>query len=297
MFSAENITRGWFSVFSDADDEDFIAMREKEEAEAQARHDKVMDDLLHRAIDNDPVLNSIPLPGSSTNAPASHETGREEAEEKQKRTETGKGPTKTPSLRAQGPSTSVSRSAASALSRPAIPSSLTRPTTYTAQKTKPFAPSESKALMPGTRTTGNVAASRTTLGYAQGRAASAALRRPLQDSTRNARPCLSGRNNSAGEAKKAVREATNRPAMNGNGRQAANQKENWKPAAQTAALLAPTSAEAELETWVRDREAGFDFGRGSEDVNESLVGDLTTVDEMFREEAMREFQLELPEGF
>ena len=298
MFSPENITRGLYAIISGADDEDVIAGREREEAEAQAKHDKAMDDLLQKAVDNDPVLNVF-SPASGARASINCRAHREQVEA-----------TKKAGNITKGPSTSASKSAASALSRPLRPSAATRPTAATAQKAKKPAPHVlpvrknpvtgglATGNTPGQRTTsGNIAASRTTLGYAQGRAVSSNLRRPLQDVVQGARPQSSSRSTSTGELKKAA-QVPNQPKDNSSDRGRAHQKENRSPISRAAPTASSADVDSELESWLRDNETGFDFGRNRDERNdgEGLVGDLPTLDETLREEAMEEFRFELPGG-
>ncbi|KAF2237584.1 hypothetical protein EV356DRAFT_529912 [Viridothelium virens] len=297
MFSPENITRGLYATFSGADDEDFIAKREKEEAEAQAEHEKNMDDLLQSAIDNDPVLNFFDT--ADTNASTGGKLADKQLEAKKKR-----------SAPTQEPSISVSKSAASALSRPSKPHTSTRPTASSTQKAKtptPTAPSGRKQLTTATSaamnpsslrtTSGNVTASRTTLGYAQGRTASSNLRRPLQDVMRDQTP-VSGERGSSTTVKPKKPASSSRPtsAMAPSARRVAIQKENQRPAAATSSAADPEGVEAAaVDAWLR--EHGDQLGLGGpgreEDGDGSEMRQLPMLDDMLREEALQEWRFDL----
>ncbi|KAI9693946.1 MAG: hypothetical protein M1822_003217 [Bathelium mastoideum] len=283
MFSAENITRGMHSVFSGADDEDFIARREKEEAEAQAKHDHAMDALLQKAIDDDPIIGRANIFEASTACIEPRELGSEPA----RISATNKKPAAAPT---QGPSSATSRSAALALARP---------TAASAKKAKPALAPRARAVPSQPGAAGNPAASRTTLGYAHGRAASASLRRPQPGSSSDG-GAANRRDQTAAPVGSARRPGL---AGAGNGRNALSQidegrerearKENVRPSARTL-LPAQGRIEEELDVW--DSRQEMEGGKAKEE-EEGSWGDSVAVEEMWRKEAMREFRIELPEGF
>ncbi|KAL9096191.1 MAG: hypothetical protein Q9165_001714 [Trypethelium subeluteriae] len=297
MFLPENITRGLYATFSGADDEDFIARREKEEAEAQAEHEKSMDDLLQGVIDNDPVLNFFEIAG--VNGTTSGKPADEQFDAKKKR-----------SLQTLGPSSTASKSAASALSGPPKPQSSTRPTTSSAQKAKNPAPTgplgrkqaiaaTSAAVNPSDlrTTSGNFAASRTTLGYAQGRAASSSLRRPLQDVMRDQIP-VSGERGSSTAVKPKKPTSSSRPTstMAPVARRVAIQKENQRPAAATSSAADPEGVEAAaVDAWLRENGGEIGFGKTSreEGGSESTMEELPVLDDVLREEALQEWRFDI----
>ena len=264
MFAPENITRGMYSVYSGADDEDFIAKREKEEAEAQVKHDKAMDDLLQKAIDDDPII------------------GRDNIFEKRRAEPRSKGTSTTKTqtaATAKGPSLSISKSAATALARPTASTAQKAKPPISKLPTAPSAMSKSKTTRPLRNPapvpapSRNAAASRSTLGYAHGRAASATLRRAETDET----------------SKK----------MHNSARAASAQNANAQPA-RTAGLAAASDEAAELDALMESLGVGRaveDDGDDCAAMEAELFGGLPEVEAMWREEAMQEFRMELPEAF
>ncbi|KAJ9663429.1 hypothetical protein H2201_005637 [Coniosporium apollinis] len=196
MFEGKNYTRGMWSTYFNHVDDDGVSRLEREDAVREERIRKETDETLQKACDDmfaEAVANitgTAPAPAPATalsrptTASSNASTGAPAARK----------PTAPKATRE--PTTLASRTAASALRQPSNPSSSRAhfsaptaaakarlPTSFPLSRKKQTTTSTASTPAPtnpsSMRHTAAAAASRTTLGYANGRAASSSLRKPL----------------------------------------------------------------------------------------------------------------------
>ncbi|OCK84133.1 hypothetical protein K432DRAFT_260225, partial [Lepidopterella palustris CBS 459.81] len=178
MFEGANMTRGIESAYFNPVGDDGLTRYEREDLEQKARADKISDEIMQKALDD-------------MFAEAEQSIAEGLFQQKKLAPEAAK---KEPSARkplsSKAPSTINSKNAAAALSpqsKPifAAPIATTKsrlPSGFTAsKKPTPMNPS-------ATRHAAATTASRTTIGYSQGRAASSSVRKPLSNFTQNGLP-------------------------------------------------------------------------------------------------------------
>ncbi|KAI9697595.1 MAG: hypothetical protein M1836_004545 [Candelina mexicana] len=186
MFEGANMTRGWYDTYCNPVDEEGISRFERREMELDAAHEKKVEALIAKSIEETPTIGyNVPeFPGDETII--SRLKKREAEEQGKKKTGAAAAKPNTTNkkpLASKGPSGTVARTAAAALSQPKasvaalkpkdtntkakLPSSLIKGNKKTPQPTNPSP----------MRHTAATAASRTTLGYSHGRATSSSLKR------------------------------------------------------------------------------------------------------------------------
>ncbi|KAI9833450.1 MAG: hypothetical protein M1819_003608 [Sarea resinae] len=266
-FKGANMTRGWFETYCNPVGDDGLTLFEREEQERQAKHEKAMDEMIQKAVDEMPLLGiNIPeYPGEETAEEAARKAEVERQRKKpptdvptQKRSTTS---TRKP-LTSKGPSMNTSRNAAAALSQGASAVPKARPAMTSAKSKLPSSLiGRGKRTPPPTnpssmRHSAATAASKTTLGYSHGRSASASLKKATSQHSRTPSSHSS--------------EATLSPAMY-------SQERN--------------TPEIGSERWKLLREAGAFDDDDCEDLEPALRGIPPT--DLFRAEAEQEFVLTL----
>ncbi|KAI9717519.1 MAG: hypothetical protein M1812_004660 [Candelaria pacifica] len=198
MFEGANLTRGWYETYCNPVDEEGISRSERREIELDSAHEKKVDAMLAKSIEEMPIIGyNVPeFPGDETIV---GRMKKQEAEEQRKKkavaiaarpNTTNKKP-----LASKGPSGTVSRNAAAALSQPKPSGAALKPkdTNTKAKLPSSLIKGNKKTPQPVNpspmRHTAATAASRTTLGYSHGRATSSSLKRgtlPRQGLNKNA---------------------------------------------------------------------------------------------------------------
>ncbi|KAI9781947.1 MAG: hypothetical protein M1839_005540 [Geoglossum umbratile] len=271
QLQGQNLTRGWFQRYCNPIDDEGVSLAERQWDKQQKKADRKVDELMERVIEEMPLIGyNIPeFPGDETFVSARMKREAEGGRGKKIVATVSKlTAAKMPAATAKGPTTVVAKKAASALSmkpasaktatirpKPApkakIPASfLVRSKTTTTPK--PTNPSPM-------RHTAATATSKTTLGYTNGRSASATLSQKAQTNNSN----------------KAAR-TTRSPSMGSSS------------ATLTPAMFTAASAQPEFgtEEW-RRMKTFSDFESDDEVVQSLRGGGWDTVDE----EAEKEFVL------
>lgn len=186
MFEAKNYTRGMWSTYFNPVDDDGISRLEREDALRDERIRRETDEVLQRKCDGmfakavANITGTAPPPAPVASRPTTASS-----------TTSARAPNKKPTIpkATRQPTTLTSRTAATALRQPSSKPHFSAPTAAAkarvptsalplSRKKQPVAaaaPTNPSAM----RHTAATAASRTTLGYANGRAASSSLRKPL----------------------------------------------------------------------------------------------------------------------
>ncbi len=180
------MTRGWFETYCNPVDEEGISRFQRREMELDAAHEKKVDAIMAKAIEEMPIIGyNVPeFPGDETIVSRIKKQEAEEQKKKKAATAAAKPSTTTKKpLVAKGPSGTVSRNAAAALSQPKTSGAALRPkdTNTKAKPPSSLVKGNKKPLQPTNpspmRHTAATAASKTTLGYSHGRATSSSLKR------------------------------------------------------------------------------------------------------------------------
>ena len=187
QFAPENMTRGWVRRYMNPVDENGVNYLEKKDAAEKAAHDKYVDEMLEKAM-NDAFLDTEEAlredMGISPKKSAVQEPGASVSPLKPK-----------PAKHAHAPGTITAKSVASLLNEPTkVVTSYTAPPNTAAARVK--TPSSSagffgKKIRESAKADGlsvgrhgaALAASRSTLGYGQGRAVSQKLKKPVYGTT------------------------------------------------------------------------------------------------------------------
>lgn len=283
MFEGANLTRGMWSTYFDPVDEHGISRLERQEAEDDARYERMVDEMTRKAIED---LDLVSLDVSQYTGMESRQKREREAKPK-KAGLAGKASkvlSKTPT--AQGLSTIASKDAAAALSyssRPptsastrgfAAPTASTKaraPSALVNRKTRPTPTPSNPSTMHHAAAT---AASRTTLGYSQGRAVSSTVRKPA----------------SAISDAKPKRSVTSPGAARS--RAASSQAGGVQPA---RGAVIGMRQEPDVEDWLRMRGARVEGDEeGADDFVKNQLPEYLRADD---EDELEGFQLKLPQGF
>ncbi|KAH0541920.1 hypothetical protein FGG08_003640 [Glutinoglossum americanum] len=187
QLQGENLTRGWFQHYYNPIDDDGISLAERQWEEQRKKADKQMDELMQRVIEDMPLIGyNVPeFPGDETFVSARSKREAEEQRRKEVAATTLK-PTlaRKPAMTTRGPSMATSKKAAKALSikpesakmatiRPKPAPKARIPTAFLVRSKNDNAP---KPTNPSSmRHTAAITTSKTTLGYTNGRSASATL--------------------------------------------------------------------------------------------------------------------------
>ncbi|KAI9772270.1 MAG: hypothetical protein M1840_001019 [Geoglossum simile] len=208
QLQGQNLTRGWFQHYCNPIDDEGISLAERQWDEQQKKADKKVDELMEKAIEEMPLIGyNVPeFPGDETFVVIKRKQEAEEARAKKASVTAPKPTAAKAAAIARGPSTVSAKGAASVLSmkpvstkvatirpKPApkarIPASFLIHSKGTAAP-KPTNPS----LMHHSAAT---AASKTTLGYTNGRTASATLsQKASNEAARTTRPPPTGSSSS-----------------------------------------------------------------------------------------------------